>query len=85
MQSLLAVRSLPKGRWVTAFLLIWDEVATGYDLHLDCEVLLEQIPSTSMGDALYVHLCTFPQYKNTCLHNAEILKIFSCFHADSSF
>jgi len=81
----LAVRSLRKGRWVTAFVHVRDEAATGSDFHLDCRVLIEQIPSTSMGDAQYVHLCIFPQYKNICLHNAELLKIFSCFHADSSF
>lgn len=81
----LAVRSLPKSRWVTTFLLIQDEAATGYDFHLDCGVLIKQILSTSMGDALYIHFCIFPQYKNICLHNAEMLKIFSCFHADSSF
>lgn len=80
-----AVTALPKGRWVTACPLIWDEAATGCDFHLDCGVLIEQIPSTSMGDALYVHLCIFPQYKDICLHNAEMLKRFSCFHADSSF
>lgn len=51
----------------------------GCDFHLDCGVLIKQTPSTSMGGALYVRLCLFPKYKNICLHNIEMLKIFSCF------
>lgn len=79
-----AVRSLPKGHWVTVSLLIQVEAAIGFDFHLDWGVLTKEIPPTSMGDALYIYLCIIPQQKNICLHNAEMLKIFSCFHADSS-
>lgn len=79
------VRSLTESHRVAVSLLIQDETAIEFDFHLDCGVLIKQIPPTSMGDALYIYLCIFPQYKNVCLHNAEMLKIFSCFHADSSF
>lgn len=56
----LAVRSLPESHLVAVSFLIQDEAAIGFDFHLDCGVLIKQIPPTSMGDALYIYLCIIP-------------------------
>ena len=78
----LALRSLSKGCGVTAFR-IRSEDPTGDVFPLDCGVLIEQIPSTSM-EMLGTFTDEFFHSMRMCLHNAEALKVFSCFHADSS-
>lgn len=45
-------------------------------------VLIKQIPSTSMR-TLGAFADEFFHSMRMCLHHAEALKVFSCFHADS--
>lgn len=76
-----ALRALPKGCGVIAPPIRGEDPA-GDVFPLDWGLLIKQIPSTSMR-MLGAFTDEFFHSMRMCLHHAEALKVFSCFHADS--